>query len=61
MRACVPGPLPDGLVVQPLYGDRYEAGDLVRDAEGVLWRYAPRYPGDQRPWVCDEDAAISPS
>jgi hypothetical protein len=48
-------------VVQPLYGDRYEAGDLVRDAEGVLWRYAPRYPGDQRPWVCDEDAAISPS
>ena len=54
LRAYVPGRLPDGPAVQPLYGEQYHAGDAVRDADGALWVYEPRYAGDTRPWVCDE-------
>jgi hypothetical protein len=61
IRAGIPGHEPDGALRHPLYREELEIGTRVLDAEGVLWRYAPRYPGDRRPWVCDEDAAISPS
>ena len=50
MRAAVPGRLPDGDVVQPLYGDRYEVGAIVEAGDGVMWEYAPRYPDDPKPW-----------
>ena len=33
------------------YRDRYTCGDIVLDADGLPWRYEPRWPGDDNPWA----------
>ena len=54
-RARVPGDDPDGALRHPLYRDVLELGTVVQDADGVTWRFDPRWLGDPKPWVVVEE------
>jgi hypothetical protein len=50
-RAAVPGRDPDGALRHPLYREVLDVGTCTEDADGITWRYDPRWLGDPMPWV----------